>query len=64
MEEYQEAMKIANAGKQQKLKMEMLHSVRERVFYLNTLVHHASSPCWLVYTLSAHTCLITISILN
>jgi len=41
MEEYQEAMKIANAGKQQKLKMEMLHSARERLFYLNTLVHHA-----------------------
>jgi len=41
MEEYPEAMKIVNAGKQQKLKMEMLHSARERVFYLNTLVHHA-----------------------
>ena len=35
MEEYQEAMKIANAGKQQKLKMEMLHSARERVFYIS-----------------------------
>lgn len=41
MEEYQEAMRVANASKQQKLKQEMLHSARERVFYLNTLVHHA-----------------------
>lgn len=41
MVEYKEAMLIANAGKQQKLKQEVLLSARERVFYLNTLVHHA-----------------------
>ena len=41
MEEYLEAQKIATAGKLQRLKQKMLHCVKERVFYLNTLVHHA-----------------------
>ena len=41
MEEYQEAMKIANIGKQQVLKDQMMTTARERVFYLTTLKHHA-----------------------
>ena len=40
-EEYREAMKIAKTGKQQQLKQAMLTCARERVFYLNTLTHHA-----------------------
>ena len=35
MEEYKEAMKIANAGRQQKLKQEMLKVAKERVFILS-----------------------------
>ena len=34
MDEYREAMRIANMGKQQQIKQEMLHAARERVFYL------------------------------
>lgn len=41
MEEYQEAMKIATIGKQQVLKDQMMTAVREKVFYLATLKHHA-----------------------
>lgn len=39
MEEYQEAMKIANIGKQQVLKDQMMTTARERVFYLTTLLN-------------------------
>ncbi len=39
-EEYGEALKIANTGKQQLLKNQLLDAVKERVFYLNTLSHH------------------------
>ncbi len=41
MEEYEEALKIANCSKQQELKSQMMAAVRERVFYLTTLKHHA-----------------------
>ena len=62
MEEYKEVMKIANAGRQQKLKQEMLKVAKESVFYLNTLVHHASKQyvyihVQILYTM--FTCLIT-----
>ena len=43
-DECREAMRIANMGKQQQIKQEMLHmhAARERVFYyLNTLANHA-----------------------
>ncbi len=39
-EEYGEALKIANTGKQQLLKNQLLDAVKESVFYLNTLSHH------------------------
>ena len=41
MEEYEEGLKIANCSKQQELKSQMMAAVRERVFYLTTLKHHA-----------------------
>ena len=41
MEEYMEALKIANVGKQQVLKQAMMDSAKERAFYLITLSHHA-----------------------
>ena len=41
MDEYKEAMRIANMGKQQIVKQEMLLIARERVFYLSTLANHA-----------------------
>lgn len=41
MEEYKEAFKIINIGKQQVLKQQMQETARERVFYLTTLAHHA-----------------------
>ena len=40
MDEYKEAMRIANMGKQQIVKQEMLQIARERVFYLSTLANH------------------------
>ena len=43
MDEYREAMRIANMGKQQNIKQEMAHAARERVFYLNTLANHAGN---------------------
>lgn len=43
MEEYKEALKIANMGKQQDLKQQMLEAAKERMFYLNTLTHHAGN---------------------
>ncbi len=43
MEEYQEALKIANCGKQQELKSQVMIVVIERVFYLTTLKHHAGN---------------------
>ena len=39
-EEYREVLKIANTGKQQILKKQVLDAANERVFYLNTLSHH------------------------
>ena len=39
-EEYQEALKILNCGKQQRLKSQILDIAKERLFYLNTLKHH------------------------
>ncbi len=41
MKENEEALKIANCSKQQELKSQMMAAVRERVFYLTTLKHHA-----------------------
>lgn len=41
MEQYREALKILNVGKQQQLKQQMLESAKERIFYLSTLTHHA-----------------------
>ena len=39
-EEYREALKVLNSGKQHTLKTQMLELVKERVFYLNTLKYH------------------------
>ena len=42
-EEYEEAFKLLNIGKQQVLKQQMLELSKERVFYLTVLTRHAGN---------------------
>ena len=52
MEEYKEALKIAGMSKQQGLKQQMMDAAKERMFYVNTLVHHAGKVHQYSYTVT------------
>ena len=52
MEEYKEALKIAGMSKQQGLKQQMMDAAKERMFYVNTLTHHAGKFHQYSYTVT------------